>query len=70
MEKLYKEIDNKDGSITLVPKDTDFGKIFPFGKQESWDEIFKIWRTTKNLNNYEISYNDWLKEHYNPPTKK
>jgi hypothetical protein len=32
--KLYKEIDNKDGSITLVPKNPDFGKIFPFGKQE------------------------------------
>jgi hypothetical protein len=33
-DKLYKEVDNKDGTITLTPKDPDFGKIYPFGKQD------------------------------------
>lgn len=31
-DKLYKEVDNKDGTITLTPKNPDFGKIYPFGK--------------------------------------
>ena len=69
MEKSYKEIDNKDGSITLVPKDSNFGKIFPFGEQESWDEIFeKHWKECEH--NHMTNFQDWLTQNYNPPTKK
>lgn len=53
------------------------GRFIPFGKlseinedQKEWNDIYYIWRTTKNLDDYEISYNDWLKENYYPPKIK
>ncbi len=47
-----------------------FAVLIDVDTNENWDEIFKIWRTTKNLDNYEISYNDWLKDNYLPPVKR
>jgi hypothetical protein len=35
----------------------------------TWDDVFKEFRTTKNLGDFEISYNDWLKENYVVPKK-
>ena len=58
----------KDDFVKVIAPDTE--KIENEKETKiTWDDVFKEFRTTKNLGDFEISYNDWLKENYVVPKK-
>jgi len=78
-ENIYDfEIVKKEEEFLATPESVEWGVrtveyakmlMFEYDNENAWDRIYEIFRTTQNLNGFEISYNDWLKENYESPTK-
>ena len=66
-ENIYDfEIVKKEEEFLATPESVEWGvRTVEYAKML----VYEIFRTTQNLNGFEIPYNDWLKENYESPSK-